>query len=389
MSFFSGLDFFVWLVLLLVPAVILGVTERPMRLYRLAASIVMVLLVYQGEQLFWLVGSVVFYSYLVQVYAYLRRRYGKNVVFYGHAIAFALAPLVVSKLSGLIGDNVVGFLGISYITFRVLQVIIETYDGLIERINPREFLSFLIFFPTLSSGPIDRSRRFGEDDASVPTRSEYLEMLGLGLGKIVLGLVYKVVLSDFFFQLLNEYFAERYRPIFIIGYAYVYGLYLFFDFAGYSAMAVGASYVLGIRVPDNFRRPFLSVDIKDFWNRWHISLSTWFRDFVFTRFMMDSIRKKRFSSRLSAASAAFMVNMLVMGVWHGLEPHYIAYGLYHGCLLAATETYQKKSKFYKAHKGSKVYRAVSWFVTMNLVMFGFLIFSGHLAVIWNAVKDVL
>lgn len=160
---------------------------------------------------------------------------------------------------------------------------------------------------------------------------------------------------------------------------------MFFDFAGYSSMAVGTSYLLGIRTPDNFNRPFLSADMKDFWNRWHITLSSWFRDFIFTRFMVDSARKKRFKSRLNGAAVGLIFNMTIMGIWHGLEPHYIIYGVYHGLILAVTEIYQKKSKFYRNHKDKGWYRFGSWFLTLNFVMFGFLIFSGHVSKIWNAI----
>lgn len=165
----------------------------------------------------------------------------------------------------------------------------------------------------------------------------------------------------------------------------LYLIYLFFDFAGYSAMAVGTSYLLGIKTPDNFNKPFLSVDIKDFWNRWHITLSSWFRDFIFTRFMVDSARKKRFSNRLTGASVGLILNMLIMGVWHGLEGHYILYGLYHGILLAVVEVYQKKSKFYKKYRNNKCYVVCSWFINLNIVMLGFLIFSGYLTEVWNLI----
>ena len=93
---------------------------------------------------------------------------------------------------------------------------------------------------------------------------------------------------------------------------------------------------------------------------------------------MQAIRKKWFSKRLNAAAAGFIVNMFIMGVWHGLTPYYLLYGLYHGVLLAVTEIYQKKSKFYKKHKNDRWYQVLSWAVTMQLVMFGFLIFSGRL-----------
>lgn len=106
-------------------------------------------------------------------------------------------------------------------------------------------------------------------------------------------------------------------------------------------------------------------------------MSHWFRDFLFSRFIIKCTQKRWFSTRLSRASAGFLVNMTVMGMWHGLSVSYLLYGVYHGALLALTEIWQKKSKFYKTHKNHPVYRAVSWFVTMQLVMFGFLIFSGR------------
>lgn len=143
-------------------------------------------------------------------------------------------------------------------------------------------------------------------------------------------------------------------------------------------MVVGTSYCLGIRTPMNFNKPFLSIDIKEFWNRWHITLSHWLRDFVFTRFVMTATKKKWFKSRLTTANTAYLINMLIMGFWHGLSWHYIVYGLYHGLLLAATDTFEKKSKFYKKHKNGRVFKAVSWFLTFQLVMFGFYIFSGKL-----------
>lgn len=146
------------------------------------------------------------------------------------------------------------------------------------------------------------------------------------------------------------FFAKPYSGLTILGSAYTYGLYLFFDFAGYSSMAVGTAYILGIRLPDNFRQPFISLDMKDFWNRWHISLSTWFRDFIFNRFMMKALKDKWFSDRIYAASAGYVVNMFIMGLWHGLEAHYIEYGLYHGVVLAVTEIYQKNQNFIKGQR---------------------------------------
>lgn len=391
MSFFSGYRFFVTLILLLIPAVILGLCEKRLSWYRWVLSLFFIWKVYGDTpvQLYYLIGYVVFATYLVKIHLFLRTKYEKNKYIYAHAVFLALLPLIIYKLSALKGNSLFGFLGISYICFRVIQVIIESYDGVIKEISEIRFVEFLIFFPSLSSGPIDRSRRFFEDDARIWTRQEYCDLLWIGFYKIVLGAFYKIVCSACFYNLLQTYFVGRYKPLYILGYAYVYGMYLFFDFAGYSAMAVGTSYLLGIKMPDNFNKPFLSIDIKDFWNRWHITLSSWFRDFIFTRFMMDSARKKRFSNRLTGAAAGLILNMTIMGIWHGLESHYILYGLYHGVLLALVEVYQKKSGFYKKNKNQKWYKVCSWFINLNAVMFGFLIFSGYFSEAVNALMNKL
>ena len=381
MSFFSGYDFFACLLIVLVPAAILGVHEKSLKCYRWVVSAVFIWQVYKSTplQLLYLIGYVIFATYLVKLYLFLRFKYGRNSYIYGHAVLLAILPLIIYKAGAVGGHSFFGFLGISYIVFRVVQVIIETYDGVIKEIKETQFIGFLLFFTSLSSGPIDRSRRFNEDDDRIWSKSEYIELLTTGLYKLVLGLFYKVVCSSVFYYLLQTYFEGHYRPLYLIGYAYVYGLYLFFDFAGYSAMAVGASYILGIKMPDNFNKPFMSIDIKDFWNRWHITLSVWFRDFIFTRFMIDSARKKRFSNRLTGAAIGLVLNMTIMGLWHGLEAHYVLYGVYHGCVMAAVEIYQKKSSFYKRNKKKKWYMLGSWFINLNVVMLGFLIFSGYLS----------
>ena len=112
-----------------------------------------------------------------------------------------------------------------------------------------------------------------------------------------------------------------------------------------------------------------------------MTLSFWFRDFLFSRVTMSLVRSRKIKNKMAIASVAFMINMFVMGVWHGLESNYIVYGLYHGVLLSLCEIFQKKSKFYKAHKKDKWFIALSWFITFNLVMLGFFIFSGRLGIL--------
>lgn len=168
---------------------------------------------------------------------------------------------------------------------------------------------------------------------------------------------------------------------------YAYGLYLFFDFAGYSMMAMGVGYCLGVRVPRNFRAPFLAEDLQDFWNRWHITLSAWLRDFVFMRLSRWLMRRHLVKGRLRTAQVALVADMLLMGLWHGVTPDYVAYGLYHGVLMAATEGFHKTA-FFRAHKGQVWFRLVSWAITMQLVFFGFALFSGQVSLVLKGVLNV-
>lgn len=378
MSLFDGYQFFCVLALILLPALLLGILEQPLKWYSTAATFLFVALTFfpKPTQAMWLLAFFITEMILVKGYMCIRVSRGRSLLTYRLVLFFSILPLILSKVSGFWNGSVFAFLGISYLTFRCVQIIIETYDGLITEMSILDFTAFILFFPSLSSGPIDRSRRFLQDLNTIPTRNEYLALAGDGIFKILLGLIYKLILASVFFKAMGMVQGAR-TWYYVIFYAYCYGFYLFFDFAGYSLMAIGTSYLLGIRIPDNFNRPFLSIDIQEFWDRWHITLSHWFRDFLFSRFMIQSIRKKRFKNRLNTACAGFLVNMLIMGLWHGVTPSYILYGFYHGILLAVTEWYKKKSSFYKQHRQKKWYRFLSWLITLQLVIFGFYIFSGQ------------
>lgn len=297
------------------------------------------------------------------------------------AVASTLAPLVVYKVSAVFDQSIWGFVGISYVTFKATQVVIEVHDGLIARdeLGLEDWLYFLLFFPQFSSGPIDRSRRFAADAHATPFRDEYAGMLARGILLLLAGAVYKVVVATW----IHRFYVPSATGDALqqLQTALLYGLYLFCDFQGYSLMAMGASYCLGIRCPRNFRAPFAAVDIIDFWNRWHITLSTWFRDFVFMRFTRWVMHRKLLHDRLQVAMCAFMVDMLVMGFWHGIAWCYIGYGIYHGVLLAVTQTMQKRWGFYKKHRRDRWFRACSWAVTQALVFLGFAIFSGQVGML--------
>lgn len=379
MTLFADPSFFVLLAVAVAGAAAIGLSGHTLRHYGLAVSVGFLACVFfkTPAQLAALLAFVAVARAAVLFLA----RDPKDKRRYLVAVASTLAPLVVYKVSAVFDQSIWGFVGISYVTFKATQVVIEVHDGLIARdeLGLEDWLYFLLFFPQFSSGPIDRSRRFAADAHATPFRDEYAGMLARGILLLLAGAVYKVVVATW----IHRFYAPSATGDALqqLQTALLYGLYLFCDFQGYSLMAMGASYCLGIRCPRNFRAPFAAVDIIDFWNRWHITLSTWFRDFVFMRFTRWVMHRKLLHDRLQVAMCAFMVDMLVMGFWHGIAWCYIGYGIYHGVLLAVTQAMQKRWGFYKKHRRDRWFRACSWAVTQALVFLGFAIFSGQVGML--------
>ena len=175
MSFYDGISFFIILVLGFIPAIILGIKQKSQKNYILLFSIAVILLIFREMpiQLLYFVLYLFIEWHIIAVYQWTLNKWGKSPVIYRHFLIFSLLPLVISKLSGFVGHHWFSFIGISYITFRVLQIIIESYDGLIKKNSFTDTINFLIFFPSLSSGPIDRSKRFENDINEIKDKSLY------------------------------------------------------------------------------------------------------------------------------------------------------------------------------------------------------------------------
>lgn len=388
MSFYTSPSFFVLLAISIIPAAVLGFTGRRIRPYGMAATIVFVALLFSDD-----VKQLAMFGVFLLIAtsaAFLTQRSWtkgkKSLALYRMCLAATIAPLVVYKISGLLDSSLLGFIGISYVTFKAVQVIIEIRDGLITKMAFSDFLYFISFFPVLTSGPIDRSRRFMEDANKRYSKSEYADLLSRGILLLLIGAVYQMVIATVCSQFFDFHtFRESKTLLFNIAAAgkdaWAYGFFLFFNFAGYSMMAMGASYCFGIKTPRNFRAPFASLDIKDFWNRWNMTLSFWLRDFVFMRFVRSVSKHKLIKDRLTSACFGYLIDMTLMGAWHGLTIDFLLYGVYHGALLAITDVFQKKSSFYKRYKNEIWFKAVSWMITINLIMLGFSLFCGQATLI--------
>ncbi len=397
-------DFLYFAVLLypLVPAVLLGLAGWRVRWWILVATVIMLAVQYPGMieilpaaggaatrtahavrpavtvPLLGIVLGFALYQFAVaRAFLWLRRRGRVGWIFHG-AILLALAPLLAAKLLPLaVPLSAFGFIGISYVTFRCLDAVFGVQDGLITSLPPGQYLAFILFFPAISSGPVDRYRRFATDWTRDRTRDDFLNDLDAGLHRIFTGFLYKFVLALLIKRYWMDPAASGTDFLAMGSYMYAYSLYLFFDFAGYSAFAIGVGHFLGIHSPENFNRPFLATDIKDFWNRWHISLSTWFRDHVYMRFLLAARQGGWFRNKHAASYVGYYLLFGLMALWHGLAPHYLVYGFYHGSLFVAHDLVSRWTKP-RGWQDRLPWRIAGAFTTLNLVCFGLLLFSGHL-----------
>lgn len=394
-------QYFIYIILAVLPIFVGLFFKKRFPIYEALVSFAFIIFMLIGPkltQIYALLFYVLWQILWVWTYKIYRKTGDSKWIFYLH-IALSILPLFFVKVTPAIygHQSLLGFLGISYLTFRSVGMMIELRDGVLKDFNLWEFLRFMLFMPTFSSGPIDRFKRFNQDYENIPERDELLDMLEQSVQYIMLGFLYKFILAHILGSMILpplKQYAVQMGGIFnlpTLGVMYVFGLDLFFDFAGYSMFALAISNLMGIKSPINFNKPFVSRDLKEFWNRWHMSLSFWFRDFVFMRLVTVLIRNKVFKNRNTTSSVAYIINMLVMGFWHGVTWYYIAYGLFHGLGLVINDAWVRKKKTINKERkkknlpplpDNKWTQAVGMFITFNVVMFSFLIFSGFLNDLW-------
>ena len=376
------------LLYVVIPTLLLGVAGHASARWALLATLAMLAVQYGGfvhidattaVREIWIVGAYALFEWAVAV-AFLRRRArGRERSSFYTALVLALLPLLVAKyVPALAPGFQIGFLGISYVTFRSLDVIFGVQDRAITTLPAGQFLAYLFFFATISAGPIDRYRRFESDWGRRRTRAEFLGDVDEAVHRIFIGFLYKFIIA----ALVKRYWLDPLEASAgfanTVSYMYAYSIHLFFDFAGYSAFAIGVSYLFGIHTPDNFNRPFLAQNIRDFWNRWHITLSWWLRDHVYMRFMMAALKGRWFKNKYVASALGLFLAFGLMGLWHGTAPHYLLYGLYHGALLSSHEAFSRWNKRHQLWGDGPLWRIAGVVGTFHCVCFGFLLFSGRL-----------
>ncbi|MFI3264666.1 MAG: MBOAT family O-acyltransferase [Rikenellaceae bacterium] len=295
----------------------------------------------------------------------------------GMLFYFKYTNFFIQIYSDLFGDGFLDFqniflpVGISFFVFQSMSYTIDIFRGKVKLLHRfSDYLFYLSFFPQLVAGPIVRAKDF------LPQIRKPLhltrEMMGTAVFLIVTGLFKKAIISDY----ISLNFVDRVfdQPLLYSGFEslmaiYGYALQIYCDFSGYSDMAIGLALILGFTFPKNFDAPYKSVTITEFWRRWHISLSSWLRDYLYIS--LGGNRKGKIRTYVN-----LLITMVLGGLWHGAAIRFILWGALHGVALALHKVWL--SYFPNAKSDGKQMdlwpRIAGIFLTFNLVCFGWLLF---------------
>jgi len=281
---------------------------------------------------------------------------------------FKYLDFLLASLEGAIGvalprAHVLLPIGISFFSFQLISYLVDRLRNDAPIYPFRQFALFVMLFPHLIAGPIVRHNELVPQFDLDPRREGLWERIGVGLVLFTIGFAKKVLLADKLAGLADPLFdAARGAPLGFAGAwtaALGFTFQLFLDFSAYTEMAIGIALVFGLLLPENFRRPYLSTSLREFWRRWHISLSNFIRDYLYIPLG---------GSRHGAARyvMATLVAMGLCGLWHGAGWTYVAWGLWHGCGLIACHAWQSLKRPLPAVAG--------WALTMLFVIVGWVLF---------------
>lgn len=278
------------------------------------------------------------------------------------------------------GPVSLSWLGFSYVAFRLLHTILDRKAARLPSVPLAEYVNYVIFFPSFTAGPIDRLERFLRD-LKEPMRLDAGGWLEAG-ERFFTGLFKKFVIADALSWIaLNEVFAQQVTsPAWMWLLLYGYSLRIYFDFSGYTDIAIGLGRVLGVRLPENFASPYLKPNLTQFWNAWHMTLTQWFRSYFFnplTRALRSGGQAVSITLIILIAQVSTMV---LIGLWHGMTAGFVLWGLWHGTGLFIQNRWSDYMKIHtpawgKTLRGQAVLRYLGVFLTFNFVSLGWLFFT--------------
>jgi alginate O-acetyltransferase complex protein AlgI len=269
------------------------------------------------------------------------------------------------------------WLGFSYIAFRLIHVLRDRQTGRLPELSLPEFATYVVFFPSLVAGPIDRAERFAGD-----LRKEFRltqdETLSAGR-RLVIGLFKKFVIADTLALIaLNDALAVQVRSTFwmwVVTYAYAFQIY--FDFSGYTDIAIGTARLVGVKLPENFASPYMKPNLAQFWNSWHITLTQWIRSYFFNPFNRW-LRGFKSMPQWTMILIGQLSTMLLIGLWHGVTVNFVLWGLWHGLGLFIQNRWSDFAKRRFAVTDARRQTALKLggiFLTFNFVALGWVFFA--------------
>lgn len=281
----------------------------------------------------------------------------------------------------------IGWLGFSYVAFRLIHTLRDQQTGLLPALSLREYLTYVIFFPAYTAGPIDRAERFMVDWAALPElRGWDAARFMQGGARIGMGLFKKFVIADSLALVALD--ASRAAQTESAGglwlLLYAYALRLFFDFSGYSDIAIGLGILFGIRLPENFDRPYLKPNITAFWQSWHMTLTHWVRFYIFSPLSRSLLRRKNRPSNNTIMLICHLTTMIVIGLWHGVAWTFLIWGMWHGLGLFVHKLWSDRTRrWYRGlnerSRLRQVYTLGGVVLTFHFVALGW---------VWFALPDV-
>ena len=275
-------------------------------------------------------------------------------------------------------------IGISFYTFQSVSYIIDVYN---RKIRPEKefilFCNYVIFFPQLVAGPILRAKEVIWQLSQRPIFQ--VKNIYLGFKRITFGLFLKVVIADNLAPIVEEVFlteANYLSAIDVFTISYLFGFQIYFDFSAYSHIAIGLALFMGIKFPENFNFPFHSITPKEFWTRWHITLSSWVRDYLYLPLLSKKnlglstggFKKFIYKNNLSFKYVCVLVfTWSLMGLWHGASWKFIVWGATHSLIIIFYRFFDKHLQIYN----NKILNFVSWLFTLQLVMLSWVPFRAN------------
>lgn len=278
------------------------------------------------------------------------------------------------------------WLGFSYLAFRLLHTLRDRQTGRLPALSLREYTAYALFFPALTAGPIDRAERFVADyQALSQARGLLPSRLVIGGTRISIGLLKKFVLADslalFALNPTNAAQTSDAGALWVLLYAYAWRLFL--DFSGYTDIAIGLGILFGVRLPENFDRPYLRQNITTFWQSWHMTLSNWVRFYVFSPLSRALLQRRPRPTPLLVVFSAQVVTMLIIGLWHGVTLNFAIWGLWHGLGLFAHKVWSDHTRVQYMRLAGRPRIRMLWHVAGVVMTFHFV----ALGWVWFALPD--